>query len=62
METWSLAAIAALLLAYAAFSHRLERTAVSAAMVFTHGMERTAEEFSTLRAKWIPLPAWDQRK
>ena len=20
------------------------------------------EEFSTLRAKWMPLPAWDQRK
>ena len=20
------------------------------------------EEFTTLRAKWIPLPAWDQRK
>jgi NhaP-type Na+/H+ or K+/H+ antiporter len=37
METWSLAAVAALLLAYAGLSHRLERTAISAAMVFTAG-------------------------
>jgi NhaP-type Na+/H+ or K+/H+ antiporter len=37
MESWSLAAIAALLLAYAGLSHRLERSAVSAAMVFAAG-------------------------
>ena len=35
MESWSLAVVAALLLAYAGVSHRLERTIVSAAMVFT---------------------------
>ncbi len=35
METWSLAVVAALLLVYAGVSHRLERTIVSAAMVFT---------------------------
>ena len=35
MESWSLAVVAALLLAYAGLSHRLERTIVSAAMVFT---------------------------
>jgi NhaP-type Na+/H+ or K+/H+ antiporter len=37
VESWSLAAVAALLLAYAGVSHRLERTAISAAMVFTAG-------------------------
>jgi sodium/hydrogen antiporter len=35
VESWSLAVVAALLLAYAGVSHRLERTVVSAAMVFT---------------------------
>jgi NhaP-type Na+/H+ or K+/H+ antiporter len=35
VESWSLAVVAALLLAYAGVSHRLERTIVSAAMVFT---------------------------
>ena len=35
MESWSLAVVAALLLAFAGLSHRLERTIVSAAMVFT---------------------------
>jgi NhaP-type Na+/H+ or K+/H+ antiporter len=37
METWSLAIIAALVLGYAAVSHRLDRSVVSAAMVFVAG-------------------------
>jgi NhaP-type Na+/H+ or K+/H+ antiporter len=37
MDSWSLAVVAALVLAYAAFSRRLDRSVVSAAMLFVAG-------------------------